>query len=490
MAADVRDPVPRDAIPARMQTVVVYIKYSVGEGHRVVHTRADDLQWTMPPGTGIGLWQRVTAPVRVQVRARLTTKSKEIHALCKNQARRKRKAPLLEGEKETEKEQKDMGNLQCDSRNSSTGRGHGNWNTVENAPGTAWWEGARTEKKRGGGDWLHSAVRAFPGFAGKGTVGVVDMQTMSPVHIRAVQHHETIGTRTWAVHTQDPRDGGTHFVAHLAGLHPRLFLTSATGAIAALRALRSHIVGVCDKATAREVQMLATEAPALTTAYSCTSGKQPLETATEVEQLKSPPGISPPEASLYTECLVELDSECMTAEEFYLQFYPAAVLVARRLSSDTQIPVIVHCALGVNRSCTAVLMACALLAADSRAPFHMGQAIDYVREINLRLRCCAVLTNRTFARLLACFGEWLRDAGRAPAVPENGARDFADFVDDADSNRQTAPRFRLAGPAAVRDPTLAALITRLRQRPANYADSAAADTVEQARRWADAKLCL
>ena len=224
----------------------------------------------------------------------------------------------------------------------------------------------------------------------------------------------------WSEHAPGPHEDRTHFLAHLAVLHPRLFVTSCTGAVSVLAAHAAnmlaahaaagtahvHVVGVCDAATLR-----------LTATHQ---GQGQGQRQGQGQGQSQGQGEGEGQAT-YSAHVVERDAVDVSPADFFAQFFPAAVDIARQLTTAGCAAVVVHCDLGVNRSCAALLMACVLLQRP-RGQLDMVHAVEYVRRVNGRVRC-TVLTNDAYVQLLVTFAQWSLSA-RAHL----SAADFADFV--------------------------------------------------------------
>jgi hypothetical protein len=155
-----------------------------------------------------------------------------------------------------------------------------------------------------------------------------------------------------------------HNLAHLPAINRHLFVTSMYGAVHAR--YPSSIVGVCDSHTGELV-------------------------AAQRDKKTS-----------YDFFLVDQDSEQVTAHQFVMQFVKPGRKIAARLAAKQ--PVVVHCQMGMNRSCTAICMAALLMHRLNCT--RMATTIDYVRKVNKQVRH-DVLTNRAFVRLLIGFADFL-----------------------------------------------------------------------------------
>lgn len=156
-----------------------------------------------------------------------------------------------------------------------------------------------------------------------------------------------------------------HNLAHLPAISKYLFVTSMHGAAHAK--WPASIIGVCDARTAELVAL-----------------QRDKNTSYDFFQ-------------------VDQDSEAITAHQFVMQFVRPGKKIANKLAANQ--PVVVHCQMGMNRSCTAICVAALLM--HQLDDVQMARTVAYVRRVNKQVRH-DVLTNRAFVRLLIGFADYLR----------------------------------------------------------------------------------
>jgi hypothetical protein len=168
----------------------------------------------------------------------------------------------------------------------------------------------------------------------------------------------------------------TNNLAYLPKINSKLFVTSAPGAISAASALKFQhacFVGVCDTPTAE----LVAASVAKKVSYSFFS--------------------------------VEHDTEDLSPGDFCAQFLEPALFIKASVLQETTasaVFVVVHCLMGINRSCTAICMAAILLRKHLRKNIDAKWLIDYVRAQNQQTRC-AVLMNNAFVKYLVGFAAFV-----------------------------------------------------------------------------------
>ena len=164
----------------------------------------------------------------------------------------------------------------------------------------------------------------------------------------------------------------TNNLAHLPKINSKLFVTSAPGAVNAASVLiklpNACFVGVCDTPTAE----LVADSVAKKVSYSFFS--------------------------------VEYDTEDLSPGDFCAQFLQPALFIKAALEQKAPavVVVVVHCLMGINRSCTAVCMAAILLRKNIDAKW----LIEYVRSQNQQTRCTA-LFNDAFVKYLVGFAAFV-----------------------------------------------------------------------------------
>lgn len=235
-------------------------------------------------------------------------------------------------------------------------------------------------------------------------IGMADMtyppgRTPRPVFVR---NHQVV--YPYKINQLDSMDSMNsiyklHNLAHLPAISRHLFVTSMYGAVHAR--YPSSIVGVCDSHTA---QLVAAQRDKKTS---------------------------------YDFFLVDQDSEQITAHQFVMQFVKPGKKIVARLAAKQ--PVVVHCQMGMNRSCTAICMAALMMHRLSCT--HMATTIDYVRKVNKQVRH-DVLTNRAFVRLLIGFADYL-----ANLTNLTNSAEIQTDTDQTNPTNQTRPT-KLSGMAS------------------------------------------
>lgn len=162
----------------------------------------------------------------------------------------------------------------------------------------------------------------------------------------------------------------TNNLAYFPKINSKLFVTSAPGAVNAASVLvklpGACVVGVCDTPTAE----LVANSVAKKVSYSFFS--------------------------------VEHDTDDLSPGDFCAQFLKPAMFIKAALLQKTSDVVVVHCVMGINRSCTAVCMAAIM----SRKNIDAKWLVDYVRARNQQTRC-TVLINNAFVKYLVGFAAFV-----------------------------------------------------------------------------------
>lgn len=219
-----------------------------------------------------------------------------------------------------------------------------------------------------------SLPRNCHGIAVKTMIGMADMAEDTPGYKHRpvfVRNHKIVYPGLDGIDGIDGIDNQLainrlHNLAHLPAISKFLFVTSMHGALHAK--WPASIIGVCDADTARLV-----------------AGQRDKKTSYDFFQ-------------------VEQDSEQITAYQFVMQFVQPGRKIANKLAAS--LPVVVHCQMGMNRSCTAICMAALLM--HQLDDVQMAKLVHYVRRVNKQVRH-DVLTNRAFVRLLICFAGYMHN---------------------------------------------------------------------------------
>jgi predicted protein tyrosine phosphatase len=164
----------------------------------------------------------------------------------------------------------------------------------------------------------------------------------------------------------------THALVHLSQVCCWLFLTSAQG--------------VANVLTAKHMQPLSIVA---------VSDRQTYDETRRCLQKQHESLVT------YTFCDVSTDDANITPEEFHDQFFVHSAFLANKMRNATH-PLVVHCALGMNRSPTAILLAWVMLSVKH---FNVNKAVEYMLDINNSLRC-TVLTNQAYVKLIKAFASF------------------------------------------------------------------------------------
>ena len=189
------------------------------------------------------------------------------------------------------------------------------------------------------------------------------------MHVQQYMHAKANGSRLFKyVLTQ--QDDSFACLAHLPLISSLLFVTSAQGATSALACQDAAVFAVCDYATHSAVL------------YACR------------DRL----------AGTYMHFSAEEDKLDITAFEFCRNFLLPAAIIAMYLQKSMQ-PVVVHCLMGMNRSCTAICLA--VILNDLPSEQEVKQLVRYIQNVNRNVRC-EVLTNYTFVKYIVKFAAFAR----------------------------------------------------------------------------------
>jgi protein tyrosine phosphatase len=168
-------------------------------------------------------------------------------------------------------------------------------------------------------------------------------------------------------------DNPVNCLAYLPCISSMLFVTSAAGAVSVLSCPDAVVFAVCDFATHAAVL------------DNCIKFNKPCLAA-------------------YTHFSVEEDSLDISPDRFCIEFLAPAAAIAQHIKNDSN-PVVVHCLMGMNRSCTALCLAAVMN--DLPTAEQAANLVWYVQHVNKHVRC-RVLTNYTFVKYILMFAAFVR----------------------------------------------------------------------------------
>jgi hypothetical protein len=185
---------------------------------------------------------------------------------------------------------------------------------------------------------------------------------------------------------EQPRNPGTSAI-WLPNIHPCLFLTNSIGAFRAARA--------------------ATNVQVVIAADSVTVGK--VHTETGGRRFRSIFASASTYPTTVRSVIVN-DSTQIDPKEFYLRFYESGTNLLEAFEKTKNVPVVVACAAGMNRSCTTIIFASIIRAFQTPSPsfaklfgsgpfFSVKNMVRHLREEN-EIGRYPVLTNLWFVELL------------------------------------------------------------------------------------------